>query len=152
MKATKWIAPYKKVKGKNKRIIIPTSKSGAYLIRDRNTKKILYVGKSHTQLQATIYRHFTKWDRPADNPGDFGYKWYRSTANLEVRVIQCSPAQADRLELILITDLRPKDNSAKLKLIFEQQTTTVKEKSYQDYISAQAAIKKADAELEDAPF
>lgn len=154
MKATKWITPYKKIKGKKKRVIIPKSKSGAYLIRNSSSKKILYVGKSHTQLQATIYRHFTKWERPADNPGDYGYKWYTSTDNLQVRVIECTPAQADRLELILITDMRPKDNSAKLKLIFEAQTTTVKQKSYEDYKAAQAAIKKAEAaaDMEEAPF
>jgi len=140
MKASKWLTPYIKIKGKKKRVIQPTSKSGAYLIRDRNTKKILYVGKSHTQLQATIYRHFTVWKRPKNNFGDYGYKWYESTKNLQVRVIQRTQKQADRLELILITTLRPKDNSAKIKLLFDNLEYNEKLKALQDYEDAQYAM------------
>lgn len=148
MKASKWITPYIKIKGKKKRVIKPTSKSGAYLIRDRKSKKILYVGKSHTQLQATIYRHFTKWKRPKNNIGDYGYKWYENTKDLQVRVIQCTPKQADRLELILITTIRPKDNSAKIKTLFDNLEQAEKLKALEDYKAAEAAIKAEALRME----
>lgn len=39
--------------------------SGIYAIADKKTKRVLYVGESHTQnLYDTITRHFRKWERP----------------------------------------------------------------------------------------
>lgn len=41
--------------------------SGVYAIRDRRTKKVLYVGESHTgRLRKTLLRHFQRWRLPND--------------------------------------------------------------------------------------
>lgn len=38
-------------------------KSGAYVIRSKSSKDVLYVGESHTgRLAATLKRHFWNWD------------------------------------------------------------------------------------------
>lgn len=38
-------------------------RSGAYVIRSKSSKEILYIGESHTgRLAATLKRHFWNWD------------------------------------------------------------------------------------------
>lgn len=155
MKASKWTSPYVIIKSKGKkirkRIIIPSKNSGAYLIREIKSKKIVYAGKSHTQLQATIYRHFTKWKRPKNNPGNFGYKSYSDPENYEVRVFICTEKQADRLELIFITGHKPRDNSEKIYTLFENLDASEKKLAYSDYKESKIASKKEELEF-DVPF
>ena len=44
-------------------------KSGVYIIRDRETKRPLYVGESHTgRLKKTLLRHFQAWSGKTAGP------------------------------------------------------------------------------------
>lgn len=159
MKASSWISPYYYKKNRagrrvKKRSITPPTNTGAYLIRERSSKKIVYVGKSHSQLKETIYRHFNRWTRPKQAPGDFGYMSYANPSRYEVRVFTTTAKQADRLELILITALRPRDNSAKIAALFDALPKTEKDLAYNDYQASRQAEKQPIDMAEDdyVPF
>jgi len=53
---SKWFRPYKKGK-----TTLPNryyNKAGVYVIKSKQTGKVLYVGYSATNLKKTLYRHF----------------------------------------------------------------------------------------------
>jgi excinuclease UvrABC nuclease subunit len=82
-------------------------KSGVYLIYKNDSLK--YVGMSKTDVYKTMYRHFQSWNDPTQIRITYNGK----SKALRVRVILCTPAQAVRLEKMLILKHKPKDNPNK---------------------------------------
>ena len=90
--------------------------SGVYIIRDRATREIIYVGESSTgRLYATLTRHFQGWRRwkgfwrgQYAEGHDPGLTYPRGACEVAVRVT--SPADALNDEARLIRRLRPRDN------------------------------------------
>lgn len=91
-------------------------KSGCYVIKDRRTERVLYVGESHTaNLKKTLIRHFQKWGRDKRNP-HAQHDWSRFTGTtydrdrVLVAVMICRRNQAQRLQYALIQRYKPRDN------------------------------------------
>ena len=90
-------------------------KAGVYIIRDRDTHEILYVGSSATQLYDTLTRHFQAWRRYKGfwkgqyaEGHDPGLTYERDSVEVAVRVT--SPGVAFDEEMRLIRKLTPRDN------------------------------------------
>ncbi len=91
-------------------------KSGVYVIRDRRTSDVLYVGESHAgKLYETLTRHFQVWRRwkgfwrgQYGEGHDPGLSYERSSVEAAVRVT--SSANAIDEEERLIRRLSPRDN------------------------------------------
>jgi hypothetical protein len=91
-------------------------KSGVYIIRDRETHEVLYVGESHSnRLYATVTRHFQTWRRFKGfwrglyaEGHDPGLTYPRDRVEVAVRITQ--PSRAIDAEAQLITRLEPRDN------------------------------------------
>jgi hypothetical protein len=80
--------------------------SGAYVIRDRATKEILYCGESHTgNLAKTIKRHFWTW---RDDPERKHHTYSRFRVEVAVRLTP--PNSATGAQDNLIRRLNPRDN------------------------------------------
>ncbi len=90
--------------------------SGVYVIRDRTTREILYVGESHTsKLYETLTRHFSTWRRYKGfwrgqyaEGHDPGLSYPRASVEVAARIT--SPARAIDEEERLIRRLSPRDN------------------------------------------
>jgi hypothetical protein len=90
--------------------------SGVYLIRDRSSREILYVGESSTgRLYETLTRHFQEWRRwkgfwrgQYAEGHDPGMTYPRGACEVAVRVT--APRDAIDEEARLIRRLRPRDN------------------------------------------
>ena len=81
-------------------------KNGVYIIRDRDSGQIVYVGESHSdRLYATLTRHFQAW---ADTFDTAGPTYHR--ADVEVAIIVVHKTHAMRLQNELICVLSPVDN------------------------------------------
>ena len=91
-------------------------KSGVYLIREG--RRLVYVGRSATDLYKTLYRHFQSWRDEKQIRISY------SRNNFTVRVIYWTAAQAQRLERALIVKYIPRDNPEK----YEQYTLDLKDK------------------------
>lgn len=115
----KWDVPY--IKGKTtKRFAY--RKMGVYLIRDRNTKEILYIGMSKSNLAKTLYRHFQSWSN------SWQYRVvYRDRIGYEVRVILTDEERVGYVESRLIRYFNPKDNRYKYKEGTEETIETCEE-------------------------
>lgn len=91
-------------------------KSGVYVIRDRASHEVLYVGESHTgRLHATLTRHFQAWRRfkgfwsgQYAEGHDPGLTYPRDRVEVAVRIT--SAARAVDEEARFITRLQPRDN------------------------------------------
>lgn len=82
------------------------NQSGAYIIRSRHTREILYVGESHTgSLAKTIKRHFYPW---RDDPERKHHTYSRSLVEVAVRLTP--PPAAVGAQDNLIRRLEPRDN------------------------------------------
>jgi len=80
--------------------------SGAYIIRDRNSGNVLYVGESHTgNLAKTFKRHFYPW---RDDPERIHHTYQRGRVEVACRVTP--PAAAPGAQNNLIRRLSPRDN------------------------------------------
>jgi excinuclease UvrABC nuclease subunit len=100
MRVFKFLPPYK---GKNTTFPEAVKRSGVYIIKKAG--KIVYVGFSGTNIYKTMYRHFQSWnDRTQQRVT------YKNLKNITVRVIYCTPVQANRLEKFLILKYKPIDN------------------------------------------
>ena len=111
MKKSNWKDPYKKAKGKISTNFRNTfGKSGVYIIKDKKTNKILYVGGSSNNLYRTMYRHFQSW---TDKQKRATY----SKFGTKVRVILGTKNQAYRLERYLTKKLNPRDIDYKYRQI-----------------------------------
>lgn len=126
MKATKWVHPY----NENNKPAIKSSwkKSGVYIIKKDGV--IVYVGQSGYNLYKTMYRHFQSWDT-AQTRATYQAKGNKRK-NIKVRVIYCTPQQAERLERVLCKKYNPKDMKykyAQLDLDFNDKRVA---KTYKD--------------------
>jgi hypothetical protein len=82
------------------------NQSGAYVIRNRSSGEILYVGESHTgNLAKTLKRHFYSW---RDEPERKHWTYQKGRVEIAVRV--CPPGSAPGAQNKLIRRLNPRDN------------------------------------------
>lgn len=81
-------------------------KAGVYLIRENG--KIVYVGRSATNLYKTLYRHFQTWKHPEQ--AVTSYKGRRHSYSVQVAIL--TPARAKTAEAALIRKHKPRDNRA----------------------------------------
>lgn len=107
MKKFKTIKPYT---GDKTNIRFADNKSGIYLIYPAGSQKAVYIGMSQTNLYKTILRHFQSWADPRQIRVTYPKKGYN------IRIVFCSPAQAERLERALIVKHKPIDNPNKYLL------------------------------------
>ena len=84
-----------------------SKKSGVYLIYKNDVLR--YVGMSKTDVYKTMYRHFQSWNDPTQVRTTYNGK----SKDIRCRVVLCTPAQAVRLEKMLILKHKPKDNPNK---------------------------------------
>ena len=78
--------------------------SGIYVIRERDSGRVLYVGESHTgRLKKTLLRHFQTWSGKTAGPT------YARNA-VEIAVEALPAAAAVNRQNYLIDTLRPRDN------------------------------------------
>lgn len=124
IKRSKWFAPYLGPGKTAARYL--SGKSGVYIIKSGKSNQVLYVGYSGSDLYKTLYRHFQSWDDRSQQRVS-----YSSNGNYLVRVIQCSKAQAWRLEEILRDKLKPRDNPAPLPP--DWKTDATGKKVYEEY-------------------
>ncbi|MCX6265869.1 MAG: hypothetical protein NTW16_00725 [Bacteroidetes bacterium] len=115
MKKYKFLAPYKKSGKTTFRATV--GRAGVYLIKENG--RLVYVGMSAKNLYRTLYRHFEKWHHSTQEVVTYVSKLKRN--NYSVRVVLCTPSQADRLERALIVRHQPRDNENK----FSQYTLTM---------------------------
>jgi hypothetical protein len=90
-------------------------KAGVYVIRDADSREIVYVGSSSTQLYATLTRHFQTWRRwkgfwrgQYGEGHDPGLTYDRDSVEVAVRLT--SPSKSLDEEMRLIARLKPRDN------------------------------------------
>jgi hypothetical protein len=80
------------------------NRSGVYIIRDKRSKKVLYVGESHTgRLRKTMLRHFQFWS------GFTSGKTY-SKESVEVAIRYTPPPSAVSCQDNFICKLNARDN------------------------------------------
>lgn len=94
--------------GKRTTFLNTQFKSGVYLIKKKDSGKIVYVGHSKNNLYRTLYRHFQKWTHSQK------VITYSDPNQYTVRVILTTPTQAARLEAYLIQKYNPVDNEHKM--------------------------------------
>nr|HEX4316252.1 peptidoglycan DD-metalloendopeptidase family protein [Kofleriaceae bacterium] len=90
-------------------------KAGVYVIRDAESREVLYVGSSASRLYDTLTRHFQTWRRwkgywkgQYGEGHDPGLTYARDSVEVAVRVT--SPSDAFDEEMRLIRRLTPRDN------------------------------------------
>lgn len=110
-----WFDLYHHPKGKRRRVklfsFIPrNTKKGVYLVRSKNTGKVVYVGSSEYQLYKTLLRHFQKWD---DKQGEY-FEQYRTVFKndraYQVQIITTDARNIRKIESHLIQKHDPKYN------------------------------------------
>jgi hypothetical protein len=89
--------------------------AGVYVIRDAESREIVYVGSSAGQLYATLTRHFQAWRRwkgfwrgQYAEGHDPGLTYERDSVDVAVRLT--SPSKSLDEEMRLIARLKPRDN------------------------------------------
>lgn len=119
MKKTRLIAPYYQDKYKMRHSASLPNRylSGVYMIYKNGN--LVYVGFSRFSVYKALYRHFQQWNdkrqiRVTYNPTE-----------VKVRVIYCTPQQADKLEKALILKYKPKDNPQQYDL-YEADKSEIK--------------------------
>jgi hypothetical protein len=90
-------------------------KAGVYVIRDIDTREVVYVGSSAGRLYATITRHFQQWRRSKGfwrgqygEGADPGLTYTRDRVEVAIRFT--TPSASLDTEMQLIARLRPRDN------------------------------------------
>jgi hypothetical protein len=90
-------------------------KAGVYVIRERDSREIVYVGSSAGSLYGTLTRHFQTWRRSKQfwrgmrgEGHDPGLTYARDSVEVAVRTT--SPSASLDEEMRLIARLRPRDN------------------------------------------
>jgi hypothetical protein len=83
-------------------------KSGVYFIKEG--KDIVYIGHSTKDLYKTMYRHFQQWSHQGQEVITYAGN---DLDDYTVRVIYCTPKQAEAAEKYLIKKHKPRDNSYK---------------------------------------
>ncbi len=81
-------------------------RSGAYIIRDKETDEILYVGESHKKrLRSTLTRHFQSW-----NGYQAGTIYNRYRVEVALHKLDASSRDVMDAQAELIGALAPRDN------------------------------------------
>jgi hypothetical protein len=90
-------------------------KAGVYVIRERDTREIVYVGSSSGSLYGTLTRHFQTWRRykgfwrgQYGHGHDPGLTYPRDRVEVAVRIT--APSNSLDEEMRLIRKLKPRDN------------------------------------------
>lgn len=90
-------------------------KAGVYVIRDKDSREIVYVGSSAGRLYDTLTRHFQTWRRwkgfwkgQYGEGHDPGLTYERDSVEVAIRLT--SPAKSLDEEMRLIARLKPRDN------------------------------------------
>jgi excinuclease UvrABC nuclease subunit len=126
MKKIKLLKPYT---GLKTNIAFTINKSGVYLIYPSGSQKAVYIGMSQTNLYRTATRHFQSWEDPKQIRVTYPKQGYN------IRIVLCTPLQAERLERALIVKYKPKDNPDK----YLQYTLTDKDRFFiNDFIDESA--------------
>ena len=88
---------------------------GAYVIRDKRSHRVLYVGSSRSRLYDTITRHFQQWKRRKNwwkglhgAHHDPGMVYRRDHCEVAIRIVHCGDELDE--ETRLIHKLSPRDN------------------------------------------
>jgi hypothetical protein len=91
---------------------------GVYAIRDRTSKRVLYVGSSQRKLYDTITRHMQKWGRSktffrgqygrSSTSHDPGMTYERGRCEVMIKLVPCERRLDE--ETKAISRLRPRDN------------------------------------------
>jgi Peptidase family M23 len=91
------------------------NKAGVYIIRDRATRQVVYVGSSSGTLYETLTRHFAQWRRykgfwrgQFGEGHDPGLTYPRHAVEVAIRLT--SPSRSLDEEMKTITRLKPRDN------------------------------------------
>jgi excinuclease UvrABC nuclease subunit len=136
-KKTKFADPYTFTKAGIAKSNVPAliaskNQSGVYVIRKKESHKVVYVGFSKNQLYKTVYRHFQTWtdiSRTTQTRFTYPKKGY------QVRIIFTTPARAQQMEKYLIQLFKPKDNELKYPDLF--MTKEAIQKIEQEIIQAE---------------
>lgn len=97
-----WICPYVDQKTTKR---FTYKKPGVYLIRNKQTQQITYIGMSTTNVYKALYRHFQKWNDCPQRVVYLNREYY------EVKTIVCqNKDEAIKLEKRLIKWFYPSDN------------------------------------------
>jgi hypothetical protein len=123
MKKYKLVKPYTKEKTN---ISFTENKSGVYLIYPIGSQKAVYIGMSGSNLYKTILRHFQSWNDRQQIRVTYAKQGYN------IRIVLCTPQQAERLERALIVKHNPIDNPNKYLLY---TTTKQDENEVEKYIN-----------------
>ena len=114
IKKIRWAAPYIEIKGREAANFELKHVPGVYLIRDKITHQLLYIGFSGSNLYKTMYRHFQSWN----DRQQIRITYDRD--RVQVRVVYCRSASvASKLEKGLIIKYEPKDNPQKYWINYE---------------------------------
>jgi len=82
-------------------------RNGAYVIRDADTREVLYVGESHTgRLYATLTRHFQFWDGYTA-----GTTYDRDAVDVAICRLGAPSKDVVHGQIDLIIELSPRDNT-----------------------------------------
>lgn len=85
------------------------ARSGVYVIRDASSRRVLYVGESHSgRLRKTLLRHFQAWSGRTAGPT-------YSPDRVEVALRFTPPPSALAAQDNLICRLSPRDNAVKTR-------------------------------------
>jgi len=139
MKATKFLPPYFKDKGEFKCSLkfTETDRAGVYMIKSERSGKVVYIGMSKSSLYKALYRHFQQWNDRTQYRATFSKTGYT------IRIILCTPTQAEKLERALIAKHKPESNAQQ----FERES--ILEKILNEKIDF---IKTSEITTEEAPF
>jgi len=129
MKKTRWKEPYNKAGKTN---FPERERPGVYLIKNKTSGKIVYVGYSANNLYRTMYRHFQQWNHSEQPIVTYQAK---GPENYLCRVIYCTAKQAVTLEEMLILKYKPEDNPQKLDF-YGSKFTGYQREVLDSYISA----------------
>lgn len=81
-------------------------KSGVYFIRSKESKKVLYIGESHTdRLKKTLLHHFQKWEGKTAGPT-------YSRHDVELAALVTKKSRAVAVQNQFIRKMKPRDNTA----------------------------------------
>ncbi len=109
MKKFKFLPPYTP-EGKTT-FPATVDRSGVYLVKENG--KVVYIGMSKINLYRTLYRHFQAWSHSLQEVTTYQSRLKKN--KYTVRVVLCTPSQAERLERALIIKNKPRDNELKYK-------------------------------------
>jgi len=98
--------------------------TGCYIIRNRFTKSIEYVGFSGSDLYKTIYRHFQSWKDSKQKRVVFDKSGY------QVKIIFATKEKAKYLEKYLVLKLKPLQNDDKFQYFISDVEETKAEKVF----------------------